>query len=193
MSRFATDLERRSLAARFLFPAALVLLIWVSMTTVYDNAWKLGMPALQEAVSWLCGLGGELFRGLAPLIAYPLAYFRGAAPAERAAASLGPFLAWWLLQVTVAAGVFSSGEAVYYGFSQNYLLSLFVTVSVMGVCELICRWVRKRRGGAVGKVWTPAPVAAILSGPVAAFVLIVWGGGVHWFYLYQEGYKLLFR
>jgi len=192
VSRVATDRQRRSLAGRFLFPAALVLLLWAAMTVVYANAWKWGMPGLQRALSWLCGLGGELFRGLAPLIAYPLAYVRGATPAERVVASLAPFLAWWVLQVTVAAGVFSTGEAVYYGFSQNFLLSFFVTVSVMGICELVCRRVWKGEG-AGGKVWTPGPVAAVLSGPAAVFVLVVWDGGVHWFYLYQEGYKLLFH
>lgn len=192
MSRNPQEIERRSLAERFLFPAALVLLIWVAMTIAYEYAWKLGAPGLQKALSWLCGLGGELFRALAVLIAYPLAYFRGATLAERAIASSTPFLAWWILQVIIAAGVFSTGEALYYGISQNYLLGFFVTLSILGICEVICRWVRKRRGGG-GKVWTPGPVAAILSGPATVYIVIIWGGGVHWFYFYQEGYKLLFH
>lgn len=192
MSRNPAEIRRRPLAERFLFPAALVLLVWAVLTLAYANAWKLGAPGLQSAVSWACGLGGELFRPLAVLIAYPLAYFRGASLPERALAAMAPFLAWWGLQVGIAAGVFGPGEALYYGFSQNYLLGFFLGLSLMGTCELACRWARKRRGGG-GKVWTPGPVAAILSGPVAVYVVILWGGGVHWFYGYQEGYKLLFH
>jgi len=192
VNRHPVDRQRRPLAERFLFPAALVLLLWAALTLTYENAWKLGAPGLQKAVSWACGLGGELFRALAVLIAYPLAYVRGASLWERALASLAPFLAWWLMHMIIAAGVFGAGEALYYGISQTYLVSFFVALSLMGASEIACRRVRQRRGGGV-KVWTPGPVAAVLSGPAAVCVVMLWGGGVHWFYGYQEGYRLLFH
>ena len=49
------------------------------------------------------------------------------------------------------------------------------------------------RKGAQIKVWTPLPLSAILSGLAALYLMMLWGGGVHWFYFYQEGYLALFH
>jgi hypothetical protein len=37
------------------------------------------------------------------------------------------------------------------------------------------------RKGAQIKVWTPLPLSAILSGLAALYLMMLWGGGVHWF------------
>jgi hypothetical protein len=39
---------------------------------------------------------------------------------------------------------------------------------------------------------TPAPVVGIVVALVALYALLIWGGGVHVFYLYMEGYRALF-
>ena len=65
-------------------------------------------------------------------------------------------------------------------------------LAMSGVAEIICR-IRDRRRGTQTKVWAPLPLSAILSGLAALYLMMLWGGGVHWFYFYQEGYLALFH
>ncbi|MEE4262195.1 MAG: hypothetical protein V2I56_05855 [Desulfobacteraceae bacterium] len=183
---------RQSLWVRFVFPAGLMLLIWLIQRTVHANFWKLGFPGLQEAVAWICGFGERIFVVLAPLFAYSLGYFRGARGWERLAAGFVPFLAGWLLEIYKASGVFSPGETAYYALSPAYLVVGFQVLAMSGIAEIICR-VRDRKRGAQIKVWTPLPLSAILSGLGALYLMMLWDGGVHWFYLYQAGYLALFH
>jgi hypothetical protein len=183
---------RQSIGRRFLLPAALMLLIWLIQRTVYTNFWHLGFPALQEAVAWVCGFGERIFAVLAPLLALPLAYFRGARGWERLAAGFVPFLAGWLVELYHAAGVFSPGETIYYAFGSPGMVIGFQALAISGVAEIICR-IRDRRKGHPIKVWTPLPLSAILSGLAALYLMMLWGGGVHWFYFYQKGYLALFH
>jgi hypothetical protein len=192
MKHGKTFIQKQSPARRFFFPMALVLGIWLLMKLFYENAWKLNLGEAQTVVAWGFGLGNELFRPLVPIIAYPIAYFRGASLTERALACLMPFFVWFGYQLFLAAGVFSIGETVYYGFSSAFLFALCNVISVMGVCEFFCRW-RVQKRDPEQKIWSFGAGAAVLSGPVAVFVLMIWGGGTHWFYVYQEGYKLLFH
>ena len=183
---------RQSIWMRFILPAGLMLLIWLILRIVYTFFWQLGFPALQDTVAWVCSLGERFFVVLAPLLAYPLAYFRGARGWERLAAGFVPFLAWWVFVLYKAAGVFSLGETAYYAFGSPCLVYAFTVLAVSGVAELLCR-IRARRKGTRIKVWTPLPLSAILSGIAALFLMMIWGGGVHWFYFYQSGYKALFH
>ena len=36
------------------------------------------------------------------------------------------------------------------------------------------------------------PASTIAAGPLAVFILMIWGGGVRRFYIYRDGYKRLF-
>lgn len=183
---------RQSIWMRFVFPAGLMLLIWLIQRISYTYFWQLGFPALQEAVAWACALGERIFVVLAPLGAYPLAYFRGARSWERLAAGFVPFLAGWLLEIYRTSGVFSPGETAYYALGSPFLVFAFQVLAMSGVAEIICRILSRRRGSQI-KVWTPLPLAAIFSGLVVLFLMMLWGGGVHWFYLYQSGYRALFH
>jgi len=177
---------------RFVFPAGLMLLIWLIQRFVYTYFWQLGFPALQETVAWVCALGERIFVVLAPLLAYSLAYFRGARGWERLAAGFVPFLAGWFLEIYHASGVFSPGETAYYALGSPFLVFAFQVLAMSGVAEIICRIRNRSRGGQL-RVWTLLPLSAILSGLAALFLMMIWGGGVHWFYIYQSGYLALFH
>lgn len=183
---------RQSIWMRFAFPAGLMLLIWLIQRIVYMNFWQLDFPALQGAVAWVCGFGERIFVVLAPLVAFPLTYFRGALGWERLAAGFVPFLAGLLVELYIAGGVFSPGETIYYAFGSPIMVFGFQVLAVSGVAEIICR-IRDRRSGSRIRVWTPLPLYAILSGLAALYLMMLWGGGVHWFYFYQEGYLALFH
>jgi hypothetical protein len=183
--------DRQSIASRFFYPSLLVFGIWLIMKLLYMNAWKFDLGIVNTAISWVCGLGDLLFRIFTPLIVYLIAVPRGATLVERISASFMPTFGWIVYQLYVASGVFSIGETIYYGFSSAFLFCLFTVVSAIGLCELVLRLLRrlslKEERRYLG------PILAILTGPLAIFLLMIWGGGVHFFYVYQEGYKLFFR
>ena len=183
--------HRQSFSLRFLFPSLVVLGIWLVMKLVYENAWKVDLGVVNTIISWVCGLGDIVFRVLTPLIVYALACPRGASLAERVVASMVPTFAWAAYELYLAAGVFSAGETVYYGFGSAFLFVFSVLISVIGICELVFRQTARQRRREKARV--TGPILAILTGPLAVFLLLVWGGGVHFFYLYQEGYKLFFH
>ncbi|MFH1243002.1 MAG: hypothetical protein V1689_11650 [Pseudomonadota bacterium] len=191
MSRKTRAIRQQPFSRRFLFPAGLLLLIWLILYGAHQNLWQILPPEVNWWVAWISGAGSLLLIGFGPLLAWPIAYFRGASPWERVIAGLLPGLAWWLKELYVASGVFSTGETIYYAFGSAFWVPFFVVFAMMGIAELVCRAMAKRKGAFL-RVWTPLPVAAILACPLAVFLMAVWGGGVHWFYIYQEGYKALF-
>ena len=86
---------------------------------------------------------------------------------------------------------FTPGEALWWGLNPAFLLAFTGAWGQMGLCELVHR-VRRRAGGTPVRVVTPAPVLGIVLALVALYALLIWGGGVHFFYLYMEGYRALF-
>jgi hypothetical protein len=146
-----------------------------------DKRW-----AYEESIRVPC-----IFRVFTPVIIYVIACPRGASLAERVVASMMPLFGWAAYQLYLAAGVFSIGETIYYGFSSAFLFAFCVLISVIGLCELVFRLTVKQHHLTKNRVL--GPIIAILMGPLSVFVLMIWGGGVHFFYVYQEGYKLLFH
>jgi hypothetical protein len=183
---------RQSIWIRFVFPAGLMLGIWLLQRIIYTYFWQLGFQELQEAVAWVCGFGERIFVVLAPLLAFSLAYFRGARGWERLAAGFVPFLAWWFVELYQASGVYSLGQTAYYALGSPGMVFGFQVLAISGVAEIICR-IQDRRKGAQIKVWAPLPLSAIFSGLAALYLMMLWGGGVHWFYFYQAGYLALFH
>jgi hypothetical protein len=69
---------------------------------------------------------------------------------------------------------------------------MLANLGCMGLAEMLCR-LSLRRNGSVIRVITPLPLLAVLLLPVGVYVIVIWGFGVHWFYVYQQGYKALFH
>ena len=95
-------------------------------------------------------------------------------------------------EVVRVSEFFTWGESVYYGFSTSGLLPLIFNIGIIGLCELVCR-ARAQRIGVRVRVFTPAPLLALALLPAGVYVMFIWGMGTRWFYIYQEGYKLLFH
>jgi hypothetical protein len=175
---------------RFLTPLLLVVSIWALLEIVHTNTWKLGIPCLTLIAGWIGGLGGFFYQFLSPLLTWPMTYFRQASLFERTIASLSPVMAECCLESMRAGLVYSPGESLYYSLGQVFLFVMCVNLSLMGFCEILCRL----KAGVFRniRIWSPGPFIAMSIAPLAAWVMLIWEGGVHWFYLYQEGYKFLF-
>jgi len=62
----------------------------------------------------------------------------------------------------------------------------------MGLCELMCRWRLGKRSEEPIRVFSPGPIVSIVVGLVALYLCLLGGLGVHFFYIYIEGYKAIF-
>jgi hypothetical protein len=98
---------------------------------------------------------------------------------------------WNLKEMVRVLDFFTPGEALWWGLNPAFLLAFAGAWGQMGLCELVHR-VRRRVAGTPVRVVTAAPVLGIVLALAALYALLVWGGGVHFFYLYMEGYRALF-
>jgi hypothetical protein len=72
------------------------------------------------------------------------------------------------------------------------MLSIFGALGQAGLCELVCRWRLSRRSEEPVKIFSPARVLMVFSGLAATYFFLLWGLGVHFFYIYIQGYRAIF-
>jgi len=185
-------MEQQSFTRRAVAPGATVLIVMFASAILYDQSWKIGNDALHQLTAYVSGLILFVSIGFGPLYAHPKAYFRGASALERILACLLTPVAWDVKEMFRVSEYFSWGESLYYGLNTIFILCLCVGVAQMGVCEMVCRWVRNRQVLEPVPVVTPASLIPVLVGLLGVGTFFLWGGGVHSFYIYQEGYKALF-
>lgn len=187
----------RSPRQRFWGPVLVLGLIWLAADLLLAAGTQApygpANPSLYRL--WMNLLSGTRFGLLllGTLLLYPIFYFRGAPLRERILGSLILPLVYMVTAMIRSTAFFPTGQAIYYGLNSLTFGSLFLQVGLIGAAEMGCRaWLRWRRRQPVtvfGWPWA----AAILVGGVAIFLTLFWEGGVHWFYVYQEGFKLLFQ
>jgi len=184
-------MEKRSFTQRALAPAGMVALTMVAALVVYNNAWRIEHRVLHQLVANV--FAWVLFSsiGIGACLVYPMAYARGASLGERVAAALATPLIWTLKEVVRVTATFTWTEALYFALNPLVIVVFTSAAAEMGLCEILCRWARKRKGEAIKAAPYPA-VLALCGGLTIALVIFTWGFGVHAFYVFQEGYKALF-
>ena len=192
MNAAETEIIRRNLWERAIRPALTLLTLVVIAILLYNHFWRLGLPTLQRIAGHLFGLTVFFGVGSGALYVYPAAYFRGATLVERICACLVTPVLYAASEILRVREFFSWGESLYYGLSPGFQLILLANLGCMGLADMLCR-LNLRRKGAVIRVVTPLPLAAVFLLPVGVYVIVIWGFGVHWFYVYQQGYKALFH
>jgi hypothetical protein len=186
-------IEKKSFVQRFIVPSGIVLLTMIISLFVYYNAWRIDNDSLHWIVAYIFGLLLFISIGFGSLLVYPLMFFRGASGGERVLGSLITPIIWSIKELVRVSEFFTLGESLYYGLSSIFLLIFLGNLGLMGIVELICRRRIQKRIDPATRVITPLPVIAILIGLLALYIIFIWGVGVHWFYIYQEGYKALFH
>ncbi len=187
-------MEKKSFVNRLVIQVTIVLAVMVGMSIIYFHlAWRIDSgnslrPVITTLSSWLLFIS----IGFGTLYIYPTAFFRGAGAGERIIACLVTPVVWNIKEMVRVSEVFSLGETLYYGLNTSFLLAFFGTFGLMGLCELICRWRLGKRGDEPVKVFSPAPLVAIFAGLAVLCVCLLWGLGVHFFYIYIQGYRSLF-
>jgi hypothetical protein len=187
-------MEQQSFSKRSILPVAVVLATTIVMSIVYFHlAWRIGpdnpiRPVVTTLSSWVLFIS----IGFGVLYIYPKGFFGGACIVERTAACLVTPVVWNLKEMIRVSEFFTLGETLYYGLNMAFLLALFGTFGLMGLSELLCRRKFNKSGEEPVKVLSPAPVAAIFIGLAALYICLLWGLGVHFFYIYISGYRALF-
>lgn len=177
---------------RVIVPAGIVFLVMVISLILYWLSRHIDDRFLHNLVSHVFAVLLFLSIGFGSILVYPLAFFRGAGAGERIFASLFTPVAWTIKEIVRVNDYFTFWESLYYGLNSLTLLTIFGTFGLMGICEIICRAVVRKQSRHLIEIITPVPVAAIFVSIIALYVLFIWGMGVHWFYIYMEGYKALF-
>jgi len=186
-------MTQKSFIKRFVEPVGIMLILALLSWLAYINSGRIENDTIHQIIARVSGVILFLTLGFGTFFVYSFMYFRGASATERILGSLVTYIAWTFKELARVSEYFTFGETLYYGLSSIFLLILFGTFGQMGVCELICRKMTKKRSPDPIKVVTPLPVVAIVAALFALYILLIWGVGVHWFYIYMEGYKALFH
>jgi len=126
------------------------------------------------------------------LVVWGLLRSRGAPRWALVLAVLSAPLAYTAVQSVRAQEFFPPAQALYYGVNPLFVASLGLQVACAALAEGVWRMWGRRAGADRGRPVAWPIVVAGLAGVAITFVSVGWDGGVHWFYVYQQGYKALF-
>ena len=193
MTAAAVASSERSRAWHVAAPALVSIVTLVALTIVIDRSWgdPQRFPSVGAYRSFMDALVllrvGPAF--LSALVVWPAMRLRGASIGWAAVGSVSSAVAFGLLGGVQALTFFPPAQAAYYVINPMVVGAIG---SQIGCCALGEVWVRWRRGGL--RQWRFWVVAALVAaGGFSLFYLaIVWDGGRHWFYIWMQGFTLLF-
>jgi hypothetical protein len=183
-------MPKSNLATRFFIPLFLALAVMLSSRAVYVHSIGIDSRVLYHSVALMSGAVQFISIVLAALFVYPITYLRGATVTERVVASSTNLAVWVGIDSYHVSQAFGWLETLYYGMNIGSIV-LAWNFALMGILELACRYVRKKRGDPI-RVMTPLPFLPIL---VFLFVVALLSkeGGAYYFNMLLDGYLALFR
>ncbi len=184
-------MENRGFLKRFVGPVLLIFIIMALSWAAYMLSPGIPDFSLFQIVAVVSGIVLFISLGFGALYVYPVSYLRGAGLGERIIAVLINPLIWMTKEVAVVGSIYSIPEALYYYLNPVNLLLIGGVVAQMGVAELFVRR-RLKRSGVIKRVVTPGAVLAVGIGLFWVAFMFVWDLGVHHFYIFQEGFTVLF-
>jgi hypothetical protein len=182
--------QRIRVSSRFLIPMFLALTVMIVSRITYLNANRIEDQALYHALAVLAGTIQFASVVLVAMVIYPVTYFREAKALERVVASSTNLAVWVGIDTYKVGEAFPWEVSLYYGVNIGSILFAW-NFAQMGILELACRYVSKRRGDPV-RVMTPGPFLPILVFLFVVFVLSKEGGAAY-FNTFLDGYLVLFR
>lgn len=196
MTAIAMPGSVRGGAWRIATPAIISVATLLVLTVVVDRLW--GRPEAFPSVSTYRSVmdAAVLLRVgpafLSALIVWPAMRLRGATIGWAAIGSLSSAVAFGVLGTLQALTFFPPAQAAYYAINPMVVGAIGSQIGWCALGEVFVRW---RRGGRAAlrqrRLWAVVmPVA--LAGFTLFYVGVVWDGGRHWFYIWMQGFTLLF-
>ena len=191
-SATATSPERKR-AWHIAVPALISVVSLLVITLAVDRSWgdPQRFPSVGAYRSFMDALVllrvGPAF--LSALVVWPAMRLRGASMGWAAVGAVSSAVAFGLLGGIQALTFFPPAQAAYYVINPMVVGAIGSQIGCCALGEVFVRW---RRGGL--RQWRFWVVAALVAaGGFSLFYLaIVWDGGRHWFYIWMQGFTLLF-
>lgn len=185
-------MREQSYFRRVFFPIFLVMGVMIISINVYDFSRRIDNRTLHAILS----NGGAIFMfisiWLGALFANTIAFFRGATFAERFLVCLTTPVVWCIKILADFIGIYSVGE-FFFLFLHHFILGCpLVALLCMGISEIWCRIIARKRAGAESiRVFAPGNTSLLIISFTAVF-LMLWNGGHSYYYLYLDMYTKLF-
>jgi hypothetical protein len=103
----------------------------------------------------------------------------------------GPLM-YAVTAVIDVVGYFPTGQALYYGLNPLTIAGIGAQSGTAALCEAGWRWWQRRHSRRDGPVLTFGLVAVVVVGYAVLYFAVLFRGGVAYFFIYQQGYLLLF-
>jgi hypothetical protein len=187
------QIDKQPFSRRFIIPVGIMLLVWIVLDILYSNAGIVGHAPTYHTLAFILGILLFISIGFSPLILYPVMYLKGSGAGERILGAFMVPLAFSIKEIIRVSEYFTIPESIYYGLSSVCLLAMLGSFGLMGIGEIISRSITRKRGLSTKAVVSPVSIIVIVFSIAALYFILIWGAGVHWFYVYVEGYKYLFH
>lgn len=183
-------MKKSVVISRFIIPVFVALIVLVLSRLIFFNSVCIDSQTIYHLVALVSGIIHFLSICFVTSILYPVTFFRGATWAERiVACSINPLI-WVIVEIYNVNAAFTFWESLYLGLNIGTVILLW-NFTLMGICEILCRLVLKKRVSEV-KVFTFTPFI-----PMGLFAFMIYvlskENGAYCFYLLCDGYIALFR
>jgi hypothetical protein len=185
-------MRRQGLFRRVIFPITLVMGTMVVSIQVYDLSRHIENRTLHLVFSHAGAIFMFLSIWLGAFFANTIAFFRGATFGERMLVSLATPVVWCAKILHGLWGLYSVGEFCYL-FLHHFILGCpLVALLCMGISEIWCRiMVRRRSGDRAMKIFSLNNTLLLFLSFMAVFAML-WNGGHSYYYLYMDMYTKIF-
>ena len=185
-------MKKRSVFQRAVLPVLVLLGVMILSINMYNMARHVETRALHMLLAHGSAFLMFLSIWLGALFVNTVSFFRGATFSERLVICLATPVVWCIKVLTDFAGIYSLGEFIFI-FVHNLILGCpVVALLCMGVSEIWCRIIERRRTGDGSiRIFSINNSMALLTGFGLTF-LMLWNGGHSYYYFYMDIYTLLF-
>jgi hypothetical protein len=185
-------MNRQRFFHRAVLPAAFVLAVMITSTHIYDLSRHIESRLLHLFLANGSALFMFLSIWLGAFFANTLAFFRGATFTERILVCLATPLVWCAKILVGFWGLYSAGEFLYLFFHHFIIGCPLVALLCMGLSEIWCRIIVRRKIGDKSIRVFALSNSALLIISFTAVCLMLWNGGHSYYYLYMDLYAKLF-
>jgi hypothetical protein len=185
-------MKKQSLFRRMFFPVIIVIGTMIISMNLYNFSRFIDNRNLHTIVAGVSSLFMFLSIWLGALFGNTLSFFRGAGFWERLMVCMAAPCAWYVKVLYDFFGIYSTGEFLFL-FLHHLILGVpVVAVLCMGLSDIWCRAIFKRRSGDNSfKVFAGSNTATLTTG-ILLTVFMLWNGGHAYYYLYMDVYTSLF-
>ena len=185
-------MKRQSVFRRVVFPIVWVTGVMIAAINVYNLSRSIESRVIHSILANTGAIFMFLSIWLGALFGNTIAFFRGASFGERMIVCLAPPLLWCAKILYDFIGIYSGGEYVFLAFHHFILGCPLVALLCMGVSEIWCRIIARRKAGYDSPSVFALSNSLVLIISFIAVLLMLWNGGHSYYYLYMDIYSSLF-